>query len=314
LLNPNTKNPLKRNKVIALTLGDPQGIGPEVIIKSLAEYSPACSLVIVGARRFFPARDIRVIHNVAEINAGETAFLEAGDGPAGADLSFFWVKTAVELALRGEVQALVTAPVNKNKWLGSGLPYRGHTDFLATVAKNGAPAMFFWSPGLKVALFTHHIALRDVFARISREGILAFVRLVDAELRRLFGQEFTYLFSGLNPHAGEDGYLGNEEIDLIIPAMNELQGQVPLAGIYPPDVVFAKARAMKGAVVIAWTHDQGLIPFKLLQAVNGVQLTLGLPFVRTSPVHGTAYDIAGKGIADPASMLAAIRLAELLLR
>jgi 4-hydroxythreonine-4-phosphate dehydrogenase len=314
LLNPNTKNPIRKNKVIAVTLGDPQGIGPETIAKSLAAYSPDCSLLLVGARRFFPARDIRLIKNVGEIKTGETAFMEPEDGPAGTDVSFSWVKAAVELALRGEVQALVTAPVNKNKWLNSGLPYRGHTDYLATVAKDGAPAMFFWSPGLKVALFTHHIALRDVFAQINKEKISAFVSLVDTELRRLFRQEFTYLFSGLNPHAGENGHLGREEIDVIIPAMNDLREQVQMAGIYPPDVVFAKARAMKSAVVIAWTHDQGLIPFKLLQTGNGVQLTLGLPFVRTSPVHGTAYDIAGQGIADPASMLAAIRLAESLLR
>jgi len=313
LLNPSTKNPIRKNKVIAITLGDPQGIGPEVIAKSLAEYSPGCSLLLVGARRFFPALNIRVIKNIDEIKAGETVLLEAGDGPAGADVSFYWVKTAVDLALRGEVQALVTAPINKKKWLDSGLPYRGHTDFLATVAKDGTPAMFFWSPGLKVALFTHHIALGDVFARIKKEKISAFVRQVDSELRRLFRQEFSYLFSGLNPHAGENGHLGKEEIDTIIPAMNDLREQVPVVGIYPPDVVFAKARAMKNAVVIAWTHDQGLIPFKLLQAGNGVQLTLGLPFVRTSPLHGIAYDIAGQGSADPASMLAAIRLAESLL-
>jgi 4-hydroxythreonine-4-phosphate dehydrogenase len=314
LLNPKSKNPNKGNKVIALTLGDPRGIGPEVIAKSLAAYSPSCSLAIVGCRRFFPDLDIRVIDHIAEIKAGEAAFLETGDGPAGTDLSYFWVKTAVELALRGEVQALVTAPVSKNKWLESGLPYRGHTDFLATVARDGAPAMFFWSPGLKVALFTHHIALREVFARLTREAIQAFTGLVAAELRRLFCREFTFLFSGLNPHAGEEGHLGHEEIDTIIPAIDALRAQIPVAGLYPPDVVFAKARAMKNAVVIAWTHDQGLIPFKLLQAVDGVQLTLGLPFIRTSPVHGTAYDIAGRGIADPASMLAAIRLAESLLR
>ncbi len=308
---PNTKNPRKENKVIAVTLGDPQGIGPETIAKSLAAYSPKCSLLLVGARRFFPVSGIPVIKNIGEIQPGKPAFLDIES--EGADASFVWVKTAVELAVRGEVQALVTAPVNKNKWLSSGLSYRGHTDFFTTIAKAGAPAMFFWSPGLKVALFTHHIALRDVFARIHRDEISAFVRRVDAELRRLFRQEFTYLLSGLNPHAGENGHLGNEEIAEIIPAMNELQKQLPLAGIFPPDVVFAKARAMKSAVVIAWTHDQGLIPFKLLQAGDGVQLTLGLPFVRTSPVHGTAYDIAGQGVADPSSMLAAIRLAESLL-
>ncbi|MCX6554267.1 MAG: 4-hydroxythreonine-4-phosphate dehydrogenase PdxA, partial [Candidatus Aminicenantes bacterium] len=161
--------------------------------------------------------------------------------------------------------------------------------------------------------FTHHLPLRDVFARMRPEKIVAFVRLVNDELRRLFAREFTYLFSGLNPHAGENGHLGHEEEESIVPALRELQNEMPVAGIFPPDVVFAKARAMKDAVVIAMTHDQGLIPFKLLHAGSGVQLTLGLPFIRTSPVHGTAYDIAGKGIADPASMLAALRLAESLL-
>ena len=125
--------------------------------------------------------------------------------------------------------------------------------------------MFFWSEPLKVALFTHHIPLREVFAQISPEKITAFVRLVSSELRRLFAHEFTYLFSGLNPHAGENGYLGLEEREIIIPAMDELRKQMPVAGIFPPDVVFVKARTMKDAVVIAWTHDQGLIPFKLLQ-------------------------------------------------
>jgi len=314
LPNPNPKNPPQANKVIAVTLGDPQGIGPEVVAKSIADYSPNGSLVIVGDRSHFPDPRIRVISAVGQVLAGETAFLQVDGGPAGADPSFAWVRAAVAMALRGEVQAVVTAPVNKNKWLASGLPFRGHTDYFATLVPAAAPAMFFWSPGLKVALFTQHIPLREVFARLDREKITTFVGLVDRELRRLFALDFTYLFAGLNPHAGENGHLGSEEIDVLVPAMNDLRGQVPVAGIFPPDVVFARARAMKNAVVVAWTHDQGLIPFKLLQAGNGVQLTLGLPFVRTSPVHGTAYDIAGRGIADPASMLAAIRLAESLLR
>jgi 4-hydroxythreonine-4-phosphate dehydrogenase len=314
LPNPSAKSRSRASKVIAVTLGDPQGIGPEVIAKSIASFSPAGSLVIVGARRYFPPARIRVINDVRQVRAGETAFLEVEHVPAGEDLSFAWVKAASKMAMRGEVAALVTAPVNKDKWLASGLPFRGHTDFFASLVPASPLAMFFWSPGLKVALFTHHIPLRAVFTGMNRGRIAAFVRLVDEQLRRLFAREFTYLLSGLNPHAGENGHLGKEETDVIAPAMNDLQGRMPIAGIYPPDVVFAKARSMKNAVVIAWTHDQGLIPFKLLQARNGVQLTLGLPFVRTSPVHGTAYDIAGQGIADPASMMAAIRLAATLPR
>ena len=312
--NPNTKNPDKANKVIAVTLGDPGGIGPEVVAKSLAAYSPTVALLVVGSRRHYPYGDLRVLHDAGQVRPGETAFLEVADAADGSDPSFHWVRTAVDLALRGQAQAVVTAPVSKDRWLAGGLPFHGHTDYFATLSPATPPAMFFWSPGLKVALFTHHVPLRDVFARLERGRITAFVRRVDGELRRLFGREFTYLFSGLNPHAGENGRLGREEIDLIAPAMSDLQGEMRVAGPFPPDVVFVKARSLKGAVVIAWAHDQGLIPFKLLHGGDGVQLTLGLPFVRTSPVHGTAFDIAGKGIADPASMLASIRLAESLLR
>jgi 4-hydroxythreonine-4-phosphate dehydrogenase len=314
LPNPSAKSPHRANKVIAVTLGDPGGIGPEVVAKSLAAYSPACSVLVLGSRRHYPVGGMRVLADAGQVHPGEAAFLEVADAADGSDPSFQWVKAAVDLALRGQAQAVVTAPVSKDKWLASGLPFRGHTDFFATLTPPSPPAMFFWSPGLKVALFTHHVPLRDVFAQLQRGRITAFVRRVDGELRRLFGQDFTYLFSGLNPHAGENGRLGSEEIDVIVPAMSDLQDEMRVAGPFPPDVVFVKARRLKDAVVIAWAHDQGLIPFKLLHGGDGVQLTLGLPFVRTSPVHGTAFDIAGQGIADPSSMLAAIRLAESLLR
>jgi 4-hydroxythreonine-4-phosphate dehydrogenase len=309
----NAKKPARRNRAIAVTIGDPQGIGPEIVQKSLDAYSPACALVIVGSRRFFQAAAVPDFRPGAALAAGERFFLDIDGDAAAHDLSFAYVRAAVDMALSGEVQAVVTAPVNKNKWLSSGVPYRGHTDFFDTIVPGVSPAMFFWSTPLKVALFTHHIPLHDVFAAISRERIVAFVRLVAGEMRRLFGREFTYFFSGLNPHAGENGFLGNEEGAAIIPAMDALRREIPVAGLFPPDVVFAKARVVPDAVVIAWAHDQGLIPFKLLHDGSGVQLTLGLPFIRTSPVHGTAYDIAGQGIADPSSMLAALRLAESLL-
>lgn len=310
---PSTKSPSRRSKVVAVTLGDPEGIGPEVVAKSLDSLSPTAAIVVVGSRRHFPFGTLPVIRDAGQARAGEIFFLEAGEAAADVDPSFAWVRTAVDLARRGQVQALVTAPVSKERWLSSGAPFRGHTDYFASLAAEAPPAMFFWSPGLKVALFTHHIPLREVFSRLERPRIADFVRRIDRELRRLFGREFTYLFCGLNPHAGENGRLGSEEIEVIGPALGDLSGEVRVAGLFPPDVVFAKARGMKDAVVVSWTHDHGLIPFKLLHAGDGVQLTLGLPFIRTSPVHGTAPDIAGKGIADPASMLASIRLAESLL-
>jgi len=310
LPNPSAKSPPPADKVIAVTLGDPLGIGPEVVAKSLDACSGEVSLLVVGDRRHFPAPGLRILRDAGEIGRGERALLEVeGDG----DPSFLWVRTAAELARAGRAQALVTGPVSKERWLAAGAPYRGHTDFFAAGAAE-PPIMFFWSPGLKVALFTHHLPLREMFPCLERGAIVAFVRRLDRELRRLFGREFTYLFSGLNPHAGESGRLGSEELETILPAVGDLRNEVQVAGLFPPDVVFAKARSLKGAVVVAWSHDQGLIPFKLLHAGDGVQLTLGLPFVRTSPVHGTAFDIAGKGIAEPGSMRASLRLAESLLR
>ncbi len=310
--NPSTKNPPPASKVLAVTLGDPLGIGPEVVAKSLDARSPEASLLVVGHSRHLPNSGLRPLRDPRRIGRGETALLEVEGGEDGTDPSFRWVQAAVELARSGVAGAVVTGPISKERWLAGGVPFRGHTDFFAAGAAQ-PPIMFFWSPGLKVALFTHHLPLREVFARLERGAIADFVLRLDGELRRLFGREFVYLFSGLNPHAGENGRLGSEEMETILPAVSDLRGRVPLAGLFPPDVVFAKARSLKGAVVVAWSHDQGLIPFKLLHASDGVQLTLGLPFVRTSPVHGTAYDIAGKGIADPASMRAAIRLAESLL-
>ena len=136
------------------------------------------------------------------------------------------------------------------------------------------------------------------------------MRFLDVELNRMFSKKFFYFISGLNPHAGEDGYLGSEERDIIIPAMDVLKAEMNINGIYSPDTVFLKAREAKNAVVVCWYHDQGLIPFKLLNIRSGVNLTLGLPFIRTSPDHGTAFEIAGKGIADPTSMTQAVKLAD----
>jgi 4-hydroxythreonine-4-phosphate dehydrogenase len=174
--------------------------------------------------------------------------------------------------------------------------------------------MFFWSESLKVALYTIHIPLKQIFQHIRGDEILRFIRFVDRELSRLFKKKFTFLVCGLNPHAGEDGFLGTEEKDIIIPAVRALKSEINIDGPYPPDTVFLKARDTKDSVVISWYHDQGLIAFKLLNFHSGVNMTLGLPYIRTAPDHGTAYDIAGKGIADPSSMEQAIRLAEYLLK
>ncbi len=228
--------------------------------------------------------------------------------------SFEYVQRAVGFALEKKVHALVTAPISKEKWLRAGVPFRGHTELLAKTAGVKDYSMFFWSESLKVALYTIHVPLKKVFQHIQGDEIIRFIRFIDRELFRLFKKKFTFLVSGLNPHAGEDGYLGTEEKDVIIPAVRALKSEISLDGPYPPDTVFLKARDTKDSVVISWYHDQGLIAFKLLNFHSGVNMTLGLPYIRTAPDHGTAYDIAGKGIANPSSMEQAIRLAEYLLK
>ena len=233
--------------------------------------------------------------------------------PDGSEPSFEYVRIAVNLALERKVHALVTGPIAKEKWQRAGIDYNGHTEFLAKTAGIKNVIMFFWSENLKVALFTIHIPLRDVFRHLQRDKIITYIRLLHGELTRLFKNPFYYLVSGLNPHAGEDGFMGTEEQDIIIPAIRELQAEMNIEGPYPPDTIFLKARDRKDSVVISWYHDQGLIAFKLLNFHNGVNVTLGLPYIRTSPDHGTAFDIAGKNSANPSSMIQAIRLAEHLL-
>jgi 4-hydroxythreonine-4-phosphate dehydrogenase len=228
--------------------------------------------------------------------------------------SFEYVNKGVEFALNKDINALVTGPISKEKWVRNGIDYKGHTDFLAKTAgvKKNSYTMFFWSETLKVLLYTIHIPLKEIFKHITFEGITEYLKFVDFELHRLFSKKLNFLISGLNPHAGENGYLGLEEEEVIIPAIDSLRGQMNIEGPFPPDVIFLKALETKDSVVISWYHDQGLIAFKLLNIHSGVNMTLGLPYIRTSPDHGTAYDIAGKGIANPSSMIQAIKLAEYL--
>ncbi len=220
------------------------------------------------------------------------------------------------MALQKKIAALVTAPISKEKWLKAGIKYIGHTQYLAETAAAADCSMFFWSEKLRVSLFTAHIPLREVFKQLEKRKIIHFIRTLDRQLQDLFKKKFTLLVSGLNPHAGEHGSQGDEEIKEIIPAIEALEAaagkekKIDITGPYPADTVFLKAREIKDSVVISWYHDQGLIPFKLLNIHSGVNVTLGLPYIRTSPDHGTAYDIAGGNIADPGSMIAAVDLAE----
>jgi 4-hydroxythreonine-4-phosphate dehydrogenase len=203
---------------------------------------------------------------------------------------------------------VTTAPVSKAAWALAGLPWRGHTDYLEKLFPGAI--MSFWSARLKVVLFSHHRPLVEAVAAVRKEPLTDFLKRAHRALAGKPGGPFSLLVAGLNPHAGEDGALGREEEAEIKPAIDAaVREGVPASGPFPPDSVFRLAKGKRGAVVAALYHDQGLIPFKLEAFATGVNATLGMPFVRTSPDHGTAFDIAGKGEADPGSMEEAIRLA-----
>jgi 4-hydroxythreonine-4-phosphate dehydrogenase len=229
--------------------------------------------------------------------------------PALGKASFSWFEAAVAAARKGELAAVVTAPISKHAWNLAGLPWRGHTEYLEQFYPEAV--MSFWSDRMTVALLSHHLPLREALDRVKPESLARFFRVIHCSVSgKAGGGETEILVAGLNPHAGEEGLLGTEERDIIGPAVAEARrAGIPIRGPFPPDVVFRQAFGRPEKIVAAMYHDQGLIPFKLTAFENGVNVTLGLPFIRTSPDHGTAYDIAGKSPADPGSMAEALRLA-----
>ena len=278
---------------IALTVGDPAGIGPEIVAKAAADPSvrAVCEPIV-----FAPPAD-------PSIRPGEVS---AAAGRAAYDT----IVRAVEAAKRGDVDAVATAPVNKLAFSRAGLEWKGHTDLLAHLCGDAKVAMMFHSPQLKVVLITVHVPLVEVSAKITPELVDETVALtVDA--MALFGQPRPRLvLAGLNPHAGEGGVIGTEDDRVLAPAVERARARgVNISGPIPGDTVFVRASRGEFDCVIACYHDQGLIPVKLLAFGTAVNVTIGLPIIRTSVDHGTAFDIAGKGIADPGSMIAAVTLA-----
>ena len=312
---------------IGLAAGDPGGVGPEVVVKTLSrpDLLPSAAYIVFADPRVLEAEERRLGLLTgarpgppgASPNPGVFLVPVPGlNGPveygrvsaANGEASFRSFEAAVAAARGGRLEAVVTAPVSKAAWALAGHPYRGHTDYLARLYPDAI--MTFWSERLKVALFSHHRPLLEAVAAVRKDSLLAFFRSLHRSLGRVPGGPFRLLAAGLNPHAGEDGQLGREEIEEIGPAVAAAAAEgIPVSGPFPPDAVFLKALGKADAVVAALYHDQGLIPFKLEAVATGVNVTLGLPFVRTSPDHGTAFDIAGRGVADPRSMGEAVRLA-----
>jgi 4-hydroxythreonine-4-phosphate dehydrogenase len=304
---------------VGITLGDPGGVGPEVTLKSLSSFSslPDVQYVLFGSQAVidyeraalnldlsFP-RDSISLH---EVECLTDPVVKGKPTPPNGTASFRYFEEAVQQAQKGNIQALVTAPISKRSWDLAGIPWAGHTEYLSQFYPEAI--MFFWSEDLKVALYTHHIPLQKAIAKVKEKSLFEFIGRLDKYMNSIQSHSFEFVVAGLNPHAGEQGLLGSEESEHILPAIEKARSNgIRVSGPFPPDVVFRDARNKKNIVAIALYHDQGLIPFKLLAFNRGVNLTLGLPFIRTSPDHGTAFDIAGKGIADPNSMIEAIRLA-----
>ncbi|MEW5801352.1 MAG: 4-hydroxythreonine-4-phosphate dehydrogenase PdxA [bacterium] len=328
----------REKAVIGITMGDAAGIGPEIIVRSLQQESGSnrhfCSLVIgdggvlqeVAVRLDIqPPRGFRLISSVQEaVFDGAINVLDLNNlpmervtigqpGSACGLAAVEYIEKAIDLCQRGEIKAMVTAPISKEAIHLAGFPYAGHTELLADRTNTRDYAMMLAGRGLRVVLVTTHTAIADVSAKITRERVYRTIRLTDQWLGKFYPQEKKIAVCGLNPHAGENGLFGREEIEVISPAIIQARSEgVQAEGPYPADALFYQAqKGIYGAVVVMY-HDQGLIPLKMLAFDVGVNITLGLPIIRTSVDHGTAYDIAWKGIARTSSMIAASETASYL--
>ena len=278
---------------IALTVGDPAGVGPE--IARLAARDPrvlaACQPIIYGP---------------SDLQAFRPGELSAAAGRAAYDA----ILRAVDDARAGRVAAVATAPVNKEAFALAGLPWRGHTELLAELTGARRVAMMFYSRPLRVVLATVHVALSEVPLLITRARLDEVFALTAEGMPRFGFPSPRLAVAGLNPHAGEHGVIGTEDDDVIAPAVEAARAAgIDVRGPFPADTLFVRATRGEFDVVVACYHDQGLVPIKLVAFGQAVNVTLGLPIIRTSVDHGTAFDIAGKGVADPGSMIEAVLLA-----
>ena len=304
---------------LGLTVGDPAGIGPEIILKALAHPEvPKASWVIYGSRAALDAASIKLglktfdasFASIVDIG-GEA--VEAGQvsAEAGRQAALAVIKAA-EDSLRGDLLGLVTAPLNKEAMHNAGFDYPGHTELLAHVAKTPNVAMMFVGGKIRVALLTIHAPLKDVPRLVTESEIVRVATLVHEALPKFCSTSTRpkIAIAGLNPHAGEHGHIGTEEQEVFPRALAKLRTSgIDIEGPFPGDTLFVRAARGDFDGVIACYHDQGLIPVKLLAFGEAVNVTIGLPFIRTSVDHGTGFDIAGKGKADEGSLLAAMRLA-----
>jgi len=313
---------------IGITLGDPAGVGPEIILNSFRRLAAAGTAPVIFGHRQAAEHSLAASRHPAEPaspSVSELPFREpevpfepfplGRPSASGGRLSLAYVEHAIREARAGSIHAVVTAPVSKESWAMAGCPYRGHTRLFQD--RCGAPrsVMMLLNPRLRVSLVTHHIPLREVADRINPHEIEHTIRITAAGLADMGLPSSRIAVAGLNPHAGEEGLLGTEDLELIAPAVRTCrESGIDVRGPFPGDTVFHRAAAGEFDAVVAMYHDQGLAPLKALSFADTVNLTLGLPIVRTSVGHGTGFDIAGRGRADPRSLLAAFALAVLIAR
>jgi 4-hydroxythreonine-4-phosphate dehydrogenase len=318
--------------LIAISMGDPGGIGPEVLAKALAraDVHSRCRCLIVGSadvlqvvcERVGIHLEAREISNVAQIDDSPEVFIwnpfdshgepfKVGrvaelNGRAAA----CWIGAAAAMAIDSKVNAICTAPISKEAIYAAGVKFPGHTEMLADLCGGCDVRMMLTGGGLNVVLQTIHVPLADVPRLLSTRAIESSFGIIHDWWQRYHKKSPRVAVCGLNPHAGEGGHFGTEELEIISPAVRAAQERgMQISGPYPADTVFHQAREGSFDVVLAMYHDQALIPVKTLDFHGGVNVTLGLPIIRTSPDHGTAFEIAGRGVANESSMAAAICLA-----
>lgn len=306
-----------RKPRIAITMGDPNGIGPEIVVKAVSrsEVLEACQPVIVGdpwvlelASGGVPLDERVEVAGIPNMPREEHLWgtVSGIAGRAAAE----YIREAVRMALAGEVDAIATAPINKAALHAGNIRFPGHTEMIAALTGATEYAMMLAGPKLKVVHVSTHVSLKEAIARVQKRRIVKVARMAHDMLLRLGIDRPRIGVAGLNPHAGEDGLFGLEEIQEIQPAVQEARSDgMNVSGPYPPDTLFLKAAQGEFDAVVAMYHDQGHIPLKLLHFDNAINVTLGIPVVRTSVDHGTAFDIAGKGVARADSMVEAILFA-----
>ncbi len=319
----------KRKPIVGITVGDPAGIGPEIVIKAVGDLSisDVCRPVLIGDRKnleltndklglgvkfsefdpeSLPSRSIELIDQQNLGDAVEFGKESADTGRSAAKN----IEAAVELWRAGTIDAIATAPISKNAIKLAGYKYPGHTEFLAALTNTKEFAMSFFAEKLRVVLLSTHVSLKNAIELVRTDSLVNLIDFADRTLPDLIGKRPKIAVAGINPHASEGGMFGDEEARIITPAVDKCRASgIDVSGPYSPDTIFLRGFRGEFDLVVACYHDQATIAVKSLSFGSSVNVTIGLPLIRTSVDHGTAFDIAGKNIAEESSMKAAIRLA-----